>query len=66
MTAKVATFSGVMAGPVPAIHALASRGKKDVDARNKSGHDVERNVVVALIALATAIFTTVASTSPAR
>jgi hypothetical protein len=29
-----------MAGPVPAIHALAS-GKKDMDARDKPGHDEE-------------------------
>jgi hypothetical protein len=29
-----------MAGLVPAIHALAGRGK-DVDARDKRGHDVE-------------------------
>jgi hypothetical protein len=28
----------VMAGPVPAIHALPS-GTKDVDARDKPGHD---------------------------
>jgi hypothetical protein len=28
----------VMAGLVPAIHVLA-RGKKDVDARHKAGHD---------------------------
>jgi hypothetical protein len=31
-------FSGVMAGLVPAIHAFL----KDVDARDKRGHDVER------------------------
>jgi hypothetical protein len=31
---------GVMAGLVPAIHALlAELGKKDVDARDKRGHD---------------------------
>jgi len=28
-----------MAGLVPAIHALLSHGKKDVDARHKAGHD---------------------------
>ncbi|MBR0719295.1 hypothetical protein [Bradyrhizobium liaoningense] len=28
----------VMAGPVPAIHAL-TRGTKNVDARDKPGHD---------------------------
>jgi hypothetical protein len=28
-----------MAGFIPAIHVLASSKKKDVDARNKSGHD---------------------------
>jgi hypothetical protein len=33
-------FSGVMVGLVPAIHALlAELGKKDVDARDKRGHD---------------------------
>ncbi len=66
MGMKAATFSGVMAGPVPAIHALVSCDKKDVDARNTSGHDVERNVVIALITLATTIFSTVVFTSPAR
>jgi hypothetical protein len=30
-----------MAGLVPAIHALCWR-KKDVDARHKAGHDVEK------------------------
>jgi hypothetical protein len=30
-----------MAGLVPAIHVLSS-AKKDVDARDKRGHDVER------------------------
>jgi hypothetical protein len=29
----------VMAGLVPAIHVCAAATKKDVDARNKSGHD---------------------------
>ena len=66
MRMKVATFSGVMAGLVPAIHALVSRDKKDVDARNKSGHDVERNVTGALIAVAAAAVSTVIFTSPAR
>jgi hypothetical protein len=33
-------FSGVMAGLVPAIHVLLPQGqKKDVDARDKRGHD---------------------------
>ena len=32
-----------MAGLVPAIHALLDT-KKDVDARDKAGHDVERLV----------------------
>jgi hypothetical protein len=34
-----------MAGLVPAIHALlaAIRGKKDVDARDKRGHDESNN-----------------------
>jgi hypothetical protein len=32
------SFIVVMAGLVPAIHALAS-GKKGVDARHKAGHD---------------------------
>jgi hypothetical protein len=31
-----------MAGLVPAIHVFAASAKKDVDARNKSGHDGER------------------------
>jgi hypothetical protein len=36
-------FSGVMAGLVPAIHAFSLKGRnKDVDARDKRGHDVER------------------------
>jgi len=30
-----------MAGLVPAIHVLAYRNKKDVDARDKPGHDEE-------------------------
>jgi hypothetical protein len=30
-----------MAGLVPAIHVLARRSKKDVDARDKPGHDEE-------------------------
>jgi len=30
-----------MAGLVPAIHALLSVSKEDVDARHKAGHDVE-------------------------
>jgi hypothetical protein len=34
-----------MAGHVPAIHVLARRTKKDVDARDKRGHDVERSVL---------------------
>jgi hypothetical protein len=29
----------VMAGLVPAIHVFLSRGRKDVDARRKAGHD---------------------------
>ena len=33
-------FSAVMAGLVPAIHVLLAVTKKDVDARNKCGHDV--------------------------
>jgi hypothetical protein len=37
-------FSRVMAGLVPAIHVcLLNRGEKDVDARNKRGHD-DRNL----------------------
>jgi len=32
----------VMAGLDPAIHVLDQRIKKDVDARDKRGHDVER------------------------
>ena len=32
----------VMAGLVPAIHVLAAHMKKDVDARDKRGHDVVR------------------------
>jgi hypothetical protein len=31
-----------MAGLDPAIHVLDQREKKDVDARDKRGHDVER------------------------
>jgi len=35
----------VMAGPVPAIHVLLSAGiKKDVDARDRRGHDVASGV----------------------
>ena len=33
-----------MAGLVPAIHVLNAAGKKDVDARDKRGHDVEKPV----------------------
>jgi hypothetical protein len=33
------TLSIVMAGLVPAIHALLASAKKDVDARDKRGHD---------------------------
>jgi hypothetical protein len=33
------TIHTVMAGLVPAIHALILLGKKDVDARPKAGHD---------------------------
>jgi hypothetical protein len=32
-------ISPVMAGLVPAIHVLGNRKKKDVDARDKPGHD---------------------------
>jgi hypothetical protein len=32
-------FAAVMAGLVPAIHVLARAAKKDVDARDKRGHD---------------------------
>jgi len=35
----VAKHHGVMAGLVPAIHALLHAKKKDVDARHKAGHD---------------------------
>jgi hypothetical protein len=31
----------VMAGLVPAIHVFGLRGKKDVDGRDKPGHDGE-------------------------
>jgi hypothetical protein len=31
-----------MAGLVPAIHVLINTGRKDVDARDKPGHDAER------------------------
>ena len=31
--------TAVMAGPVPAIHVLLSAHKKDVDARDRRGHD---------------------------
>jgi hypothetical protein len=34
-------LSFVMAGLVPAIHALLSSSKKDVEARHEAGHDVE-------------------------
>jgi len=48
-----------MAGLDPAIHVLASSSKKNVDARNKSGHDVERNLkslVALLLAMTILIF----------
>jgi hypothetical protein len=35
---SAASNHAVMAGFIPAIHVLA-RGKKDVDARDKPGHD---------------------------
>jgi hypothetical protein len=38
----IETPSIVMAGLVPAIHGLGCPVKKDVDARDKPGHDVER------------------------
>jgi hypothetical protein len=40
----VETTSIVMAGLVPAIHVFGCCDKKDVDARDKRGHDVERSV----------------------
>jgi hypothetical protein len=44
----------VMAGLVPAIHVLLSwaERKKDVDARPKAGHDVERFVANPIIRIA--------------
>jgi hypothetical protein len=33
-----------MAGLVPAIHVLKATKKKDVDARDERGHDVEKSV----------------------
>ena len=36
------TISTVMAGFIPAIHVWTAAEKKDVDARDKPGHDVER------------------------
>jgi hypothetical protein len=36
---RTVAFSSVMAGLVPAIHALFRSGKKGVDARHKAGHD---------------------------
>lgn len=38
------TYSAVMAGLVPAIHALALV-KKDLDTRHKAGHDAVRGTV---------------------
>src|SRR5262245_9151879 len=39
-------FDSVMAGLVPATHVLlATRNNEDVDARDKRGHDVERQVL---------------------
>jgi hypothetical protein len=35
----VCSYSFVMAGLVPAIHAFKQVKKQDVDARNKRGHD---------------------------
>jgi hypothetical protein len=35
----MAAESTVMAGLVPAIHVFGRAGKKDVDARDKHGHD---------------------------
>jgi hypothetical protein len=38
-------LSSVMAGLVPAIHALLADPEKSVDARHKAGHDASRDVV---------------------
>jgi len=41
-------FSGVMAGLVPAIHVLLpKRSKKDMDARDKRGHDCRQGGIIA-------------------
>ena len=37
-------IAAVMAGLVPAIHVFLGASKKDVDARDKRGHDVEKSL----------------------
>ena len=44
-------ISAVMAGFIPAIHVLDCTKKKDVDARDKPGHDVERLACVPTLEL---------------
>ena len=39
MTTEYAGFPFVMPGPVPGIHALLDDRTKDVDGRDKPGHD---------------------------
>ena len=72
MMAATNSFPAVMAGLVPAIHDLPAGWKKDVDARDKPGHDDLRimrllsyTLRAVLIALPAAIVCFLASAEPA-
>src|SRR6266567_8018496 len=68
MTRAATQMRAVMAGFIPAIHVLLFGQKKDVDARDKPGHDgpvVIRSFKSALIALPAAIVSFLFSAVPA-
>jgi hypothetical protein len=55
-----------MAGPVPAIHVLASSTKEDVDARDKPGHDGANIDQRDIVRLSNSILVIARRLSPAR
>ena len=64
--AKAATQKkAVMAGFIPAIHVFSSRYDKDVDARDKPGHDAvsESHLRLSVLVLALTLFATIAPAS---
>jgi uncharacterized membrane protein len=68
MTRAATQMKAVMAGFIPAIHVLLRDQKKDVDARDKPGHDgpkIMKSVSTALIALPAAIVSLLISSLPA-